>query len=130
MMHIEHIAIWTRTLERLRAFYETYFGAKAGEKYRNPAHQFESYFLTFESGARLELMHMAGIPQTLDDVERQFTGFIHISIAVGSESAVNALIERLRADGYRLMDGPRHTGDGYYEGVILDPDGNRVEITV
>jgi lactoylglutathione lyase len=130
MVHIEHVAIWTHDLERLRAFYETYFGATAGDKYANPAHPFESYFLTFESGARLELMRMTGIPQSANDVERQFTGLIHISIAVGSVAEVDALTERLRANGYRVMDGPRHTGDGYYEAAVLDPDGNRVEVTV
>jgi lactoylglutathione lyase len=129
-MHIEHIAIWTDDLERLRAFYETYFGAKTGEKYANPAHHFESYFLTFETGPRLELMHMQGIPATLNDPQRQFTGFIHASFSVGSELAVDALTERLRAAGFPVLDGPRRTGDGYYESAVLDPDGNRLEITV
>lgn len=128
-MHIEHIAIWTHDLERLRDFYETYFNAKTGPKYANPAHGFESYFLTFETGARLEIMRMAGVPQSANDVERQATGWIHVAFSAGSEAAVDALTERLRADGYRVMDGPRRTGDGYYESTALDPDGNRLEIT-
>lgn len=128
-MNIEHIAVWTHDLERLRSFYETYFGAKSGPKYANPAYQFESYFLTFDTGARLEIMRMAGVPESANDVEKQFTGFIHAAFSVGSESAVDALTERLRADGYRVMDGPRRTGDGYYESAVLDPDGNRLEIT-
>ncbi|MCW5849939.1 MAG: VOC family protein [Anaerolineae bacterium] len=129
-MRIEHIAIWTYRLEELRQFYETYFGATAGEKYVNPRKGFESYFLTFEGGARLELMRMPTIPTSLNIVEMQFTGLIHFAISVGSEQAVDQLTARLRADGYRVLDSPRRTGDGYYESVVLDPDGNRVEITV
>ncbi|NTU80387.1 MAG: glyoxalase [Chloroflexales bacterium] len=129
-MQIEHIAIWTHDLERLRAFYETYFGASAGAKYHNPEHQFESYFLSFASGARLELMQMAGVPTSCDDKLAQFTGYIHLALATGSPEAVDVLTERLRAGGYPVLDGPRWTGDGYYESVVQDPDGNRIEITV
>jgi lactoylglutathione lyase len=129
-MHIEHVAIWTCDLERLKTFYETYFGARAGPKYTNPAHRFESYFLCFASGARLELMHMPSIPTTRNDREMQSTGIIHLAFAVGSEAAVEALTDRLRRDGFRVADVPRRTGDGYYESVVFDPDGNRLEITV
>jgi lactoylglutathione lyase len=129
-MKLEHVAIWTHDLERLRAFYETYFGARAGAKYHNPNHQFESYFLSFATGARLELMQMAGVAASRDDKLAQFTGYIHLAIATGSTEAVDALTARLRADGYPVLDGPRWTGDGYYESVVQDPDGNRVEITV
>jgi lactoylglutathione lyase len=129
-MHIEHIAVWTRNLEELKAFYETYFQARAGDKYVNPGKGFESYFLTFASGARLELMRMPAIPASLNDPQRQFTGYIHLAVSVGSQAAVDALTARLGRDGCRVVDGPRHTGDGYYESCVLDPDGNRVEITV
>jgi len=129
-MHIEHIALWTANLEELKAFYETYFQARAGEKYANPAKGFESYFLTFVSGARLELMRLPAIPAALNDPQRQFTGYIHLAFSVGSQAAVDALTARLGQDGYRVVDGPRHTGDGYYESCVLDPDGNRVEITI
>jgi lactoylglutathione lyase len=129
-MKIEHIAIWTRNLEGLKAFYETYFGAKAGGKYTNPRKGYESCFLTFDSGARLELMCMESIPETKNDPVEQFTGLIHFAISVGSEQNVDALTSRLRADGFLILNGPRHTGDGYYESIVLDPDGNRVEITV
>jgi lactoylglutathione lyase len=129
-MRIEHVAIWTKNLEQLKAFYENYFEATVSEKYINPVKQFQSYFLTFDSGVRLELMRMAAIPDSLDDPEVQFTGYIHLAISVGSEAQVDALTARLHQDGYRLLDGPRRTGDGYYESVVLDPAGNRVEITV
>ncbi len=127
---IEHIAVWTKDIERLRAFYATYFGAQAGDKYVNPAKHFESYFLTFASGARLELMRMPTVPRTANDPDAQFTGYIHLALSVGSREEVDALTGQLRRDGYRVLDGPRTTGDGYYESVVLDPDGNRIEITV
>ena len=129
-MRIEHVAIWTHDLERLRNFYETYFAGRANTKYVNPRKQFESYFLTFANGARLELMQMPGVPLSKNDVEQQFTGYIHIAFSAGSQEAVDALTDRLRRDGYRVLDGPRTTGDGYYESVVLDPDENRIEITV
>ena len=129
-MKIEHVAIWTRDLEGLRAFYERYFGATAGDKYTNEGNRFDSYFLEFSSGARLELMSMPTIPDSKDDREKQFTGFIHLAMSTGSEQQVDTLTDRLHQDGYRVVDGPRRTGDGYYESVVFDPDGNRIEITV
>ncbi|RPI28573.1 MAG: hypothetical protein EHM70_16590 [Chloroflexota bacterium] len=128
MAHIEHVAIWTKDLERLRAFYETYFHARAGEKYTNPLKQYESYFLTFAGGWLLELMSSPAIPASLDSPMAQFTGYIHIALALESEALVDVLTLRLRQDGYIVVSDPRLTGDGYYESVILDPDGNRVEI--
>ncbi|GAB3889296.1 VOC family protein [Spirosoma agri] len=129
-MHIEHIALWVRDLERMRTFYETYFGAVANEKYTNTTKQFSSYFLTFpDGGSRLELMQMPGVPNTKNDAFAQFTGLIHIAICVGSEASVNALTERLRTDGYPIVGEPRRTGDGYYESVVLDPELNRLELT-
>ena len=129
-MRIDHTAIWTYNLEGMRDFYEGYFGGVTNTKNTNPRKQFSSYFLTFDSGCRLELMEMPGIPPSADDVERQFTGYIHKALGVGSTEAVDVLTNRLRDDGYTIVSAPRTTGDGYYESVILDPDGNRVEITV
>ncbi len=128
MAHIHHIALWTHDLERLKTFYETYFQAKAGEKYTNPAKKYGSYFLRFDSGAAIEIMHRPDIPPSKNDIDAQFQGYVHLSLAVGSSAEVERLTKRLKADGYRLMDGPRQTGDGYFESVVLDPDGNRVEI--
>lgn len=129
-MNIEHVAIWVRDLERMKTFYERYFGGKAGDKYINAAKAFGSYFVTFASGARLELMFRPDIPPGANDVERQAHGLIHLAFSVGSREAVDQLTNRLCVDGYRLLDGPRTTGDGCYESCVLDPEENRVEITV
>ncbi len=129
-MHIEHVAIWTHDLERLRYFYETYFAGQSNAKYVNPRKQFESYFITFADGARLELMYTPTIPLRQNDFAQQFTGYIHLAFSVGTREAVDALTERLRTDGYLILAGPRTTGDGYYESVVLDPDSNRIEITI
>ena len=129
-MQIEHIALWARDLEQMRTFYETYFGAISNEKYTNVGKGFSSYFLTFpDGGSRLEIMQMAGIPDTKNDVLSQFMGLVHFAISVGDKDAVDTLTNRLRADGYAVVGEPRYTGDGYYESVILDPEENRIEIT-
>ncbi|HEY5704086.1 MAG TPA: VOC family protein [Terrimicrobiaceae bacterium] len=128
-MKIEHVAIYTRDLETLRAFYVKYFQASSNDLYVNPKKGFRSYFLSFADGARLELMEMESIPDSLNDPIAQFTGIIHIAFSLGSRSAVDHTSEQLREDGFRILDGPRQTGDGYYECAFLDPDGNRIEIT-
>jgi lactoylglutathione lyase len=128
-MKIEHIAIWSRDIERLKSFYIDYFGGTVGDKYINCQKQFESYFINFESEARLELMQMPTIPNNLNSIEEQYLGIIHIAFSVGSSEKVDALTERLRSADYVVVSEPRFTGDGYYESCILDPDGNRLEIT-
>jgi lactoylglutathione lyase len=129
-MKIEHVAIWTKDLESLKNFYIKYFKVTTGEKYINPVKKFESYFLSFEEGCRLELMQMPGIPSSLNDPYRQFSGLIHFAISIGSKEKVDSLTELLRKDGHTIVGEPRTTGDGYYESVVLDPEGNRIEITV
>ncbi len=129
-MHIAHLAIWAKDLENLKTFYERYFGAQAGAKYRNAQKQLQSYFLTFASGARLELMHRPDIPPMARQSVQEFLGYAHLAMSVGSEAAVDALTMRLVNDGYQRLDGPRRTGDGYYESVVFDPERNRIEITV
>ncbi len=127
-MKIEHLAIWADDIDLLRQFYVEYFGAVSGEKYVNPVKNFSSYFLSFdEGGTRIELMSIPGRPH--DPVRRGYMkGLAHCAFSVGSRAAVNALTERLRGDGYTIAGEPRTTGDGYYESVVLDPEGNYVEI--
>lgn len=129
-MRIEHVAMWTRDIERLASFYRGYFGAAVGEKYVNPAKGFESRFLSFDSGARLEIMRTTLLRADEKDSVGQTIGLAHLAFAVGSDHGVDELTGRLHRDGYVILDGPRRTGDGYYESVVADPDGNRVEITV
>lgn len=128
-MRLAHVALWTPDLERSRQFYTTYFQGRAGVKYINPQTGFESYFMSFKDGAKLELMKMEGIPENINDAARQYMGLIHIAFSTGHRDGVDELTERLKSDGHTVVANPRETGDGYYESIVLDPDGNRVEIT-
>ena len=128
-VRIDHVAFWTRNLERCKQFYAHYFGARLGENYRNPAKGFESCFLSFADGARIELMSTTQLALTEAAAGAQRLGLTHLAISLGSVSQVDALTRRLKADGFPVLDGPRRTGDGYYESVVLDPDGNRLELT-
>jgi lactoylglutathione lyase len=127
-MRIDHIAIWTYNLEGLRHFYMHYFDASSGEIYHNHSKEFRSYHLTFAGDCKLELMEMPNVPKSKDDPLKQFTGIIHFAVKVGSRQLVDDLTQRIKDDGFRVLIEPRTTGDGFYESVILDPDGNRIEI--
>jgi lactoylglutathione lyase len=129
-VRIEHVALWTEDLERLRRFYEQFLGGRASALYHNERTGFESYFLEFGDGPRLELMRMPEIASRLGDGGRQVLGLVHIAFSLGAEAAVDELARTFAEAGYEVVDGPRRTGDGYYESVVLDPDGNRVELTV
>ena len=129
-MRLDHMAIWVDDLERMRRFYEVYFGATAGLEYTNAKKRFTSYFLSFDLGARLEIMQKPGLASRPHGAEVERLGYAHLSMAVGSEEAVDALAVRLESEGYPVLDGPRRTGDGCYEALLLDPEGNRIEITV
>lgn len=127
---IEHIAIWTKELEKTKDFYVKYFDMLCGKKYHNPVKKFTSYFLSFRnSNVRIELMHR---PDILEHTGKKgiTNGLTHFAISVGHKEAVDSLTERLRADNFIIESEPRTTGDGYYESVVLDPEGNLVEITV
>ncbi|MEK5014748.1 MULTISPECIES: VOC family protein [Bacillus] len=126
-MRIEHVAIWVNDLEGMRDFYKQYFNGEANVLYHNPKKKFESYFITFEGGARLELMSQVGID---DVIKKQTVGYAHMAFSVGSKEKVDQLTDRLREAGYPLLNGPRTTGDGYYESVVSDPEGNQIEITI
>lgn len=129
-MHIEHLAMWVKDLEVMKAFYCKYFHATANDLYFNSTKQFRSYFLSFDGGPRLELMQMPSVPDSKDDVYAQFTGLIHFAVSLGSKEKVDEMTALFRNDGFEVLDGPRTTGDGYYESVILDPEKNRIELTV
>lgn len=127
-MKINHTALYVEDLERARTFFETYFHAVSNEKYHNQTTGFESYFLTFQGDTRLEIMTK---PQ-LDKHKKSPVswGYIHLAFSVGSKEQVDLLTEKLKADGYSVISGPRTTGDGYYESCILDEEGNQIEITI
>ena len=126
-MRIEHIAMYVTDLERAKDFFVKYFNAKANKGYHNKKTDFRSYFLSFEDGARLEIMNK---PQ-MDNDEKTLnrTGYVHIAFSLGSKKSVDELTERLRDDGYTVISGPRITGDGYYECCIVGIEGNQIEIT-
>ncbi|MEE3485964.1 MAG: VOC family protein [Bacteroidales bacterium] len=140
-MKIEHIAIWVKDIDRVCEFYRKYFGGVVQPLYHNHAKQFTSRFITFDDGARLEIMHRPDIDvernvgidkivshETLSDI--QHLGFTHLSFSVGSKEEVDRLTQQMSSEGIPVVGQPRTTGDGYYESVVLDPEGNRIEITV
>ena len=127
-MKIEHIALYVNDLEGAKEFFERYLGAKANDGYHNTTTDFRSYFLTFDEGARMEIMHK---PQ-MEDPEKTLnrTGLVHVAFSVGSAERVDELTARLASDGYEVVSGPRTTGDGYYESCVVALEGNQIEITV
>ena len=128
-VRIEHVALWVADLEGSCAFYAKYFGATVGARYENPAKGYASRFLSLGEGARIELMTGTGLVPRLGVQPARPQGLAHLALAVGSEPEVDALVGRLLAEGVPVVDGPRRTGDGYYEAVVLDPEGNRIEVT-
>ena len=127
-MKIDHIAMYVNDLEAARAFFIKYFKAVSNDKYHNKSTDLQSYFLTFEDGARLEIINKPMLSDVEKDVNR--TGFIHMAFSVGSQEKVDELTEQLENDGYEVLSGPRTTGDGYYESCIIGFEENQIEITV
>lgn len=127
-MRIEHVALYVNDLDAAKQFFTRYFGARSNELYHNATTGFRSYFLSFDDGARLEIMTRPD----MDDLEKPLarTGLVHLAFSVGSPEAVDRLTAQLAADGYRVASGPRTTGDGYYESCIVALEGNQIEITV
>jgi len=123
---IDHVALWVQDLERLRDFYVTVLGGQSGERYQNPRTGFTSYFISFGEGCRMELMQRPGLGERAPG---QAHGYAHIALALDGRPSVDAAVEGLRHRGVAVESGPRVTGDGYYEAVILDPEGNRIELT-
>lgn len=127
-MHIEHIAMYVNDIEKTREFFIKYFDAISNEGYHNKTTGFRSYFLSFDNGARLEIMNK---PQMSDEEKGlNRTGYIHIAFSLGSKEAVDVLTGKMKNDGYDVISGPRTTGDGYYESCIIGMEGNQIEITV
>ena len=160
-MKIEHIAIWVKDIDKVCEFYRKYFGGVVQSLYHNPTKQFTSRFVTFEDGARLEVMHRPDITVGTLNRDRMFAspkptrfgsaikickriftaltsltfhvehlGYAHLSFSVGSKEEVDRLTQQMSNDGIQVVGQPRTTGDGYYESVVLDPEGNREEITI
>ena len=127
-MKIDHIAMYVCDLEGARDFFVQYFGARSNNGYHNVRTGFRSFFLSLDDKTRLELMSK---PQMTDsEKQRNRTGFIHLSFSIGSKEQVDELTAQLKADGFEVIDGPRTTGDGYYESCIVGFEGNLIEITV
>lgn len=124
-MKVEHIGIWVTDIEKMRTFYESYFNARSNELYHNKKTGFRSYFLELEQGSRIELTNKNHLSNRISDS----LGYTHLAISVGDKQAVDALTETFVKDGFPLLNGPRTTGDGYYEAVIQDPEGNLIELT-
>lgn len=127
-MKIEHIAMYVNDLEAAKYFFVNYLGASSNDGYHNTKTDFRSYFLTFDDGARLEIMNKPGMIDTEKSLAR--TGYIHIAFSVGSKEKVDELTQQLKNAGYEVVSGPRTTGDGYYESCIIGIEGNQIEITI
>lgn len=127
-MTLDHIAIWTPDIEKLKEFYVKFFNGRANEKYINHKTGFESYFVTFESGSRLEIMQLPGILENMNPVEKQHYGIIHLAFRLSDMQSVIEKSGEMEKAGFRILRGPRVTGDGYFEFETLDPDNNRIEV--
>lgn len=124
-IRLHHVAVWVEDLDRMREFYVAALGGTSGPLYENLRTGFRSYFISFRGG-RLELMWQPGRVRTANT--GQGSGFAHLALSVGSRAGVDQRVATLRTRGVRVVGEPRVTGDGYYEAVIEDPEGNRIEL--
>ncbi|MCW8351988.1 VOC family protein [Citrobacter portucalensis] len=125
-MKIAHMALWTQDLEQQARFWVSFFDGKINEKYRSKTNPgFESYFVKIGEEIAIELMTKPGLIGQQHDNNR--CGWVHLAISVGGNENVDAIALQALEQGI-LVSGPRTTGDGYYEAVIKDPDGNLIEI--
>ena len=127
-MKIEHIAMYVNDLEAAKEFFVKYFGAVSNDGYHNSNTDFRSYFLSFDDGARLEIMNRPSMDNLENKIQR--TGYHHFAFSIGSKEKVDELTAELKKDGYEVLSGPRTTGDGYYESCIIGIEGNQIEITI
>jgi lactoylglutathione lyase len=127
-MKIEHIALYVNDLEQARDFFVNYLGGNSNEGYHNKTTGFRSFFISFDDGARLELMNK---PDMVDSEKiSNRTGYAHLAFSAGSKEKVDELTEKLQNDGFRIVSGPRTTGDGYYESCVVAIEDNQIEITI
>lgn len=127
-MKIEHIAMYVEDPEKTRDFFIKYLGGRSNDGYHNKTTDFRSYFISFDDGARLEIMNKPEMDDPQKTLNR--TGYIHLAFSVGSREKVDELTAQLQQDGYEVVSGPRTTGDGYYESCIIGIEGNQIEITI
>ncbi len=127
-MIIEHIAMYVNDLEAARDFFVKYLGGRSNDGYHNKITDFRSFFISFDDGARLEIMTKPELQDHNKPLNR--TGYAHIAFSVGSREKVDELTKQLNTDGYEVVSGPRTTGDGYYEACIVVIEGNQIEITI
>ena len=134
----------------MKDFFIRYFNGIPNDMYHNPRTGLRTYILSFTEGStRLELMQrteqrepssslewpsdgrrQSQRPDVKDtDPSQPTIGYVHLSFAVGSRKDVDLLTHRFAADGYTVTNGPRTTGDGYYESSILGPEGIQIEVT-
>ena len=131
MPRIDHAAVWVADLVGVRDFYLRWFSGRSYGAYHNPRTGLRTFIISFDPdatggrGARLELMSRPDIGAR---PESEALGWAHVSFALPGGTDVDELAARARAAGVPVVDGPRRTGDGYYAAVLLDPEGNRVEI--
>jgi lactoylglutathione lyase len=124
-VRVEHVALWVQDLERMREFYVAQLGGQSGARYHNPRTGLVSYFISFDGGCRIELMQG---PAVGPRPEGRTTGYAHVALSLGGHEAVDVAVAALRQEGVAIASEPRTTGDGYYEAVILDPEGNQIEL--
>jgi lactoylglutathione lyase len=125
---IEHIALATTDVERLCGFYQQ-LGAMASPVFADPDTGLRSCVLDF-CGVRLELFERPGRHEGAVG-DALAPGLMHIGFALGSADAVDELSRVIATAGHRVLERPHRTGElGRYESVVLDPDGNRLKLTV
>ncbi|MBR3538060.1 MAG: VOC family protein [Eubacterium sp.] len=127
-MVIEHVAMYVNDLKKARDFFVSFLNGRPNDGYHNERTDFRSYFISFDGGARLELMNKPNMSDENKDLNR--TGYAHLAFSVGSKEKVDELTEQIRSAGYEVISGPRTTGDGYYESCIVAFEGNQIELTI
>ncbi len=120
--------MYVKDIEAAKEFFIKYLGAVSNEGYHNEKTGFRSYFLSFDEGARIEIMNSPLFEE--GEKSPYKSGYAHIALSLGSKEAVNELTEKLNTDGFEIISGPRTTGDGYYESAVIGFEGNIIEITV